>query len=123
MEATDIATVLAWAVGIGRALTGAWFLAAPTAPARNWVDSAETDARYLVRSIGGRDLAIGAGIMWAAAADEAILPWLLASLAADLVDAGAGAAMLSGSPRKKSLMFALGFGAIGAAATAFVAAT
>jgi hypothetical protein len=119
----DAALITAWAVGLGRAATGAWFVSAPNGPERNWVARELTETRYLVRSVGGRDLAIGLGVIAALARRQPVQPWLLASIGSDLVDAVMGGLMLEGEPRRKSLGYALGFGALGAAAAAALAAT
>lgn len=121
MDAYEIGVVLAWIVGVARALTGIAFLAAPDRAAESWVGSSTTPARYLVRAVGGRDLAIGGGIIWALLFDGTVGAWVLASVAGDLFDGVSGAAMLSGSHRTSTLAFAGGFGLLGIVTLALLA--
>ena len=123
MSRRDAALIAAWAVGLGRAATGAWFVAAPEGPERNWVARELPETRYLVRSVGGRDLALGLGALAALAGRKPVQPWLLAGIGSDVVDAVMGAAMLEGEPRRTSLVYALGFGALGAATATALAVT
>lgn len=116
MQLRSVATVLSSAAGIGRALTGVVFLAAPGRAADSWVGSSSTESRYLVRAVGGRDLVIGAGVLRGLASGRSSPAWLAASIGSDLVDASMGALMLDGAERKKSLAFGLGFAALGVAA-------
>jgi hypothetical protein len=113
-----INTVPALAVGTIRALTGVAFLAAPRRPAEAWVGETSRPVQYLVRSVGGRDLVIGAGVIAAVALDHPVWPWLTASIVGDLVDAGASTVMLDGRPRRNTLAFAGGFAVLGGIALA-----
>jgi hypothetical protein len=113
-----ISTVPALAVGAIRALTGVAFLAAPRRPAEAWVGETSRPVQYLVRSVGGRDLVIGAGVIAAIALDHPVWPWLTASIVGDLVDAGASTVMLDGRPRRNTLAFAGGFAVLGGIALA-----
>lgn len=101
-------------VGVARAATGVWFLAAPTRPTQAWVGDTGVPSRYLARTVGGRDLAIGSGLILAAITGSASTTWLAASVASDLTDAIAGTAMLEGPQRRNAIGFAGGFGALGA---------
>jgi hypothetical protein len=72
----------------GRVLIGATLFAAPDLVAAPWVgDDARTPgARVVVRALGARDAALGAGTL-AAVGDAAHLRrWLLASSASDAAD-------------------------------------
>lgn len=118
---TTVALVVAGAVALLRAATGLWFLADPHRPARSWVGTTGLAARYLVRAIGGRDLVLGAGLAWALVTDSVPLAWVVASVAADAVDAGTAAAMLTDPHRRQTLIFAVGFGLLGLVAAALLA--
>lgn len=123
MSIERIAVWAAAAVGVTRTATGLWFAVAPSRPSDTWVGRDDATTRTLVRGIGGRDLAIGAGALVAVARGTSVWPWLAASIAADLTDAAAGAASLSGEHRTKTLAYAGGFAAIGAGALAAVVAS
>lgn len=100
-----------FAIGAARALTGAWFAAAPQRPAHAWVGSATPTVRSLVRSIGARDLVIGAGLLAAHARRRPVGPWLAASVVGDLADVAA-ALELDPRHRNKAIAIAGGFGAL-----------
>ena len=123
MDLHDIGVAGAVLVGAGRALTGLYFLARPEAGARAWVGDTSTSASYLVRAIGGRDLVIGAGVLWAVAADASPAAWVLASVGGDLVDATFASTMLDADHRKKAIAMAGGFGVLGAATAALLLAS
>lgn len=112
---------LAAAVGFGRAATGAAFVVAPGSAAQSWVGSSSTDVAYLTRVVGGRDLVIGGGALWALSTGRPVVGWLAASVGADIVDAAAAAVMLEGDAVKRSLLFGLGFAVLGATAIGTVA--
>ena len=118
MSIERVALWSAVAVGVTRAATGLWFVTAPRRPSTTWVGRDDAQTRTLVRGIGGRDLAIGAGALAAAARGSSVVPWIAGSVAADLTDAAAGARSLSGEHRTKTLAYAGGFAAIGAGALA-----
>ncbi len=122
MDQHDIGLIGASVVGVGRALTGVYFLARPGAGAEAWVGDAQTSTRYLARAVGARDLAIGTGVLWALGADEPVVPWVLASVVGDGFDAAFGAGMLEGDHRKKAMGLAGGFGALGAVTIALLLA-
>ena len=69
-------STLAIAFGMGRALVGVALLAAPATIARSWVGAAGTPATVLSRSLGARDLVIGAGLAFAAARGGDSRVWL-----------------------------------------------
>ena len=79
-------STMAIAFGAGRALVGVALLAAPAPIARGWVGAQGTPATVLTRSLGARDLVIGAGLVVAAAHDRDPTMWLLGGVIADSVD-------------------------------------
>lgn len=124
MDKHQLGRIGAGLVGVGRTLTGAYFLARPANGAEAWVGDAGPASRYLARSVGGRDLVIGAGVVWSLVSpDETPLPWVLASVAGDLVDAGFGATMLDDAHRSKAVALAGGFGVLGAVTAALLASS
>ena len=108
------ARIAVWTIGVLRAATGVWLLASADSAARRWVGDDGVSAQYLTGAIGGRDIAIGAGITWAMIGDRDPLPWLAASVLADGVDAATGAGLLSGDRRRTTMAVAGGFGFAGA---------
>lgn len=102
------------AVGLARAGFGVWLVADPARTGRAWFGSPpeRPETAALLRSVGVRDVAIGAG----AAAAARPGPWLRAGAAADVVDGAALLAASSGLPRRKVVSgaaVAFGFAAIG----------
>jgi hypothetical protein len=76
--------------GIGRALLGAAMVVAPGAITRLWMDVGGTrETQVLGRTHGVRDIALGAGLVWAIEHDEPALAWRAGSALSDVVDAGA----------------------------------
>lgn len=63
MDLHDVAVAAVMVVGVARAGTGLWLLAAAARSVRFWVGVADTPARCLVRAVGSRDLVLGAGIV------------------------------------------------------------
>ena len=88
MELTTIARAAAGArVAIGVAL-----LAAPGPAAKRWLGdvSEEPGAQVAISGLGGRDVAIGLGTLWALGGSKrAPRAWLIACAAADLADLAA----------------------------------
>ena len=75
--------------GIGRAVLGAAMVAAPAAITRLWMDvGGTTETRILGRTHGVRDIALGAGLVWAIERDEPAQGWMAGAALSDLVDAG-----------------------------------
>lgn len=105
-------TALLWVIGVGRALTGIVLLAAPERSAERWAGSTSPVAAYFVRGIGGRDLAIGAGLIAALLGGRDTRPWLGASVAGDVADAVAAVA-LDDEHARKAASIAGGFGVLG----------
>jgi hypothetical protein len=79
-------STMAIAFGAGRALVGGALLAVPAPIARSWVGADGTPATVLTRSLGARDLVIGAGLVLAAARDRDPAMWLQGGVVADSVD-------------------------------------
>jgi hypothetical protein len=93
-------------------------MAAPGPVAKRWLGTSSDEARYLIRAVGGRDLAIGTGVATAGITGRSPVGWLLAAAAADLVDGVAGAVMLEGRRRTETVAVALGVSALSAVAAA-----
>jgi hypothetical protein len=75
--------------GIGRAVLGAAMVAAPGPVARLWLGSRGTiESKVLGRTHGVRDIALGAGLVWAIDRDQSVHPWVTGAAMSDLVDAG-----------------------------------
>ncbi len=74
--------------GIGRVALGAGLMLAPGLAGRRWVgdDASRTGAKVFASALGARDVAIGAGLIWALEQDEPAHAWLLGAALADLVD-------------------------------------
>ena len=72
----------------GRVLIGATMLAAPDVAAAPWVgeDARTSGARVVVRALGARDAALGAGTLAAAGDRTQLRRWLVASTACDAAD-------------------------------------
>jgi hypothetical protein len=77
---------LAIGFGAGRALVGVALLVVPAPIARSWVGADDTPTTVLARSLGARDLVIGAGLVLAAVRDRDPTMWLLGGVVADSVD-------------------------------------
>jgi hypothetical protein len=75
-------------IAAGRVLIGAMLFAAPDLVAAPWVgdDARTTGARVVVRALGARDAALGAGTLAAACDAVQLRRWLLASSASDAAD-------------------------------------
>jgi hypothetical protein len=105
--------------GLARTGLGVVALSAPGGPLAPWVGAAasEPSARLLGRALGGRDLALGLGTLWAFHADEPIEGWVAA---AGLADAGDVAATLGhfGALPKVGRWLVLGAAASGVVAAA-----
>ena len=75
-------------IAAGRVLIGAVLFAAPDLVAPSWIgDDARTDGgRVVVRALGARDAALGAGTLAAARDAAQLWRWLLASSACDILE-------------------------------------
>jgi hypothetical protein len=90
----DLARLSGTAVAGGRTLLGVVALTRPGLPLKPWVGgtTATTGASQLLgRALGGRDLAIGLGGLWALAKepDRVAAGWLAAGALADAADVAA----------------------------------
>jgi hypothetical protein len=95
---------LAAAFGLGRAAFGLGYVLAPHRGARGWVGEEEArrgGTQLAFRSLGARDLALGAGAAFAALSGDgrSATPWLAAHTAADLADT-AGSITATGIPER-----------------------
>ena len=81
---------IAQLIAAGRVVIGAGLLASPPLVTRGWLgksESAQPGARVMATGLGGRDVALGAGVLAALnAGGGAEKPWLLGSVLADLGD-------------------------------------
>jgi hypothetical protein len=109
---------VAGAIAVLRCALGATAFVLPTLPAGPWVGRDEArrlGARLFARTLGGRDLALGAGLLVALARDEPLSGW---AGAAALADAGDLLATLSSfrrlPPRWRWLIVATTLGAAAA---------
>ena len=105
----------------GRVLIGTVLFAAPDLIAASWIgDDARTGgARVVVRALGARDAALGAGTLAAAGDGAELRRWLLASSASDAADF---VATLAG-PRTPARTAVLGLSATAAVAGVIAAAS
>ena len=89
----------------GRAAFGAALIVAPRRIAPGWIgdDIERPPVELLLRSIGARDLVLGAGGLLAAASGQSLRPWLRAGAAADGADALLTIAYFSKLPRQGAL--------------------
>lgn len=85
MDDRDTARMLAW----GRIGVGAVLFLMPAKAARMWTgrDVADFPSKMIVRGLGARDLAMGAGLATALESGRSASPWLQACAAADAADA------------------------------------
>lgn len=123
-RAADVRTAAAvW--GALRAGVGITALLAPKALARPWVGRTRPDhaGTVLGRALGGRDLALAAGMIAAARSGESMLPWIIAGGGADLVDTGATLASWRELPRSGRWLVLAAAGGSVAIATGLAALT
>jgi hypothetical protein len=78
-------------VAAGRVVVGAALVVLPGTASGTWIGPAARDpaVKVMVRAMGARDLAIGAGTMHALSEGAPVKMWSLAGAASDLVDAAA----------------------------------
>lgn len=107
---------VAQAIALGRIGLGAVFTLAPGMALRAWPgDGSHRHAvsRFLARSTGGRDLAIGMGTLIALRRQAPVRGWLEAGMLADAVDAVAVVSVARTVPRgRAALAFASAAGAV-----------
>ena len=94
------AKIAAMLVAGGRAAFGVALIAAPRRIAHGWIgdDVERPPVELLVRSIGVRDLVLGAGGLLAVASGRPVRPWVQAGVVADLADAALTAKYFSKLP-------------------------
>ena len=99
--------------GIGRSVIGAAMVVAPGLISRLWLGSGDAlESKVLARTHGIRDIALGAGLVWAVEQDEPLHAWLASAALCDAVDAGVTVAFWDSLPRAGRVMvFALAAGA------------
>jgi hypothetical protein len=93
------ARTLAFATAIARCALGVTALVAPGLPLRPWVgakDAAHPSSRLLARALGGRDLALGLGVILAFRNETPVRGWVEAG---GLADAGDLAITAASFPR------------------------
>ena len=84
-----IAAPLGRGLGMLRCAIGISALVAPTLPARPWVGGEEaerTSVRLLARTLGGRDLALGLGALFAPNTRRGLSSWVTLGALADAGD-------------------------------------
>jgi hypothetical protein len=91
--------------GLGRLVLGAGLMLAPGLAGRSWVgdDASTTGAKVFASALGARDVALGAGLLWALDRDEPAHAWLVGAALADAADFVATAAAGSAIPRTARL--------------------
>jgi hypothetical protein len=84
------AAKLASSFAAGRSLFGAGLLAAPGKVAAGWIgdDVHRPAARLVVRALGARDVALGAGAFASRDRPERLATWIAAGVVCDLADIG-----------------------------------
>ncbi|HVC13739.1 MAG TPA: hypothetical protein VND62_02665 [Acidimicrobiales bacterium] len=107
------------AVGIAatRVVLGCAALTLPGPAGRAWIGQGATgrDRAVLVRALGGRDVALGAGALLALRSGGDIRRWLVLGATSDAVDAAASAAGFGALPRwRRWLVLAASGGTAGA---------
>lgn len=110
------------AVGVGRVALGISYLVTPGLALRAWPGRRPTDdddgalLKLLARSTGGRDIALGVGVLLALSHDAPVRGWLEAAMLADAVDAVAILLALPHLPKAKAVLMlsaAVGTAAVG----------
>jgi hypothetical protein len=86
----------------GRIAFGLALIAAPRAVGTSWLGPAgeHPATQAALRGLGIRDIGLAAGAAWAASTGGAVRPWLIATVAGDLVDVGATLAAGDAVPRR-----------------------
>jgi hypothetical protein len=98
--------LVAGALGLVRSGIGVAFLAAPRPLVELWVGKpAGRAAALTARSVGGRDLALGLGVLRSLDNDGALAAWLMAGAVADASDALAIVADYRDLPAPRRLAF------------------
>jgi hypothetical protein len=95
---------LAAALALNRCAFGLGYLIAPERMGRGWVDRAaeQPPTQVMIRGLGARDLALGAGGLWSILDDnESPRPWFAAHALADAADLVATLAARQDLPRRR----------------------
>lgn len=98
------------AVGVGRAALGVAFLLLPGKVMRVWFGPGGDEgpvARMMGRSAGGRDLALGLGLLFALRHGSSVRGWLEAIVVADATDVVAVAIASRDLPSTRTLLSAI----------------
>ncbi len=107
---------VAKAIAFGRIGLGTAFTFTPGLALRAWPGNGSHDhvvSRFLARSTGGRDLAIGIGTLVALGKGTPVRGWLEAGMLGDGVDAFAVLTVLRSVPKGRALLvFAAAAGAV-----------
>ena len=107
---------VAKAIAMGRIGLGTVFTLTPGLALRAWPGNGSHDhpvSRFLARSTGGRDLAIGMGTLVALGKGAPVRGWLEAGMLADAVDAVAVLTVIRSVPKGRALLvFAAAAGAV-----------
>jgi hypothetical protein len=92
-------------LAVGRVVVGAALTLVPGVAGKLWVgDAASSPAtRLAFRTMGIRDLALGAGTLHALATGEPARPWVLLGGVSDVVDAGATALAIRHIPLRAAI--------------------
>lgn len=101
-------------IAAGRMAIGSGFVAFPRLALKVWPgrDSERPVTRSLARSLGGRDLALGLGLLFAVRHQRGVRGWLEAGMLADAVDAVSIVVAWKHLPRARSAVVLAG--AVGA---------
>ncbi|MGH2804077.1 MAG: hypothetical protein ACRDL4_13680 [Thermoleophilaceae bacterium] len=116
MKARDVALALAR----GRMAIGAAFLLVPGLAGRLWIgaDARRGAVKLMTRALGGRDVALGLGVVIALDRGAPVRGWLEACTLADAADFGAtllAGDSISEASRRATLLVAGGSAALGIA--------
>jgi hypothetical protein len=90
------------AFALGRTAFGAGLVAAPQRVARGWLagDAQRPPTQVAIRGLGARDVALAAGVVFAAREDAALRPWLVGCLVCDVADIASTLAAGSALPAR-----------------------
>lgn len=96
-------------LAFGRIAVGAGLVVAPGLLLRPWIgaDAASPGTRLLARAMGGRDIALGIGLLLAARHEAPVRGWLEAGILADATDAAAALVALRRLPKGRAVLMAL----------------
>jgi len=90
---------------VGRTVLGAAMVVAPGPVARLWMGSrGSLESKMLGRTHGIRDVAVGAGLVWALENGESTHAWVTGAAISDAVDAAVTLAYWGDLPRRGRVM-------------------